>query len=87
MPIYQYRCDNGHEFEALQKIKDAPLEQCELCSAKAYRRISLFHHPQGAGVYIFDRAHGNADILHDPTFSDRERAQVISDIASRATQQ
>ena len=80
MPIYQYRCENGHEFEVIQKMSDLPMEQCQLCLAKAHRQISLFHHPQGAGVYLFDRESGGKDVLHDPTFSDRERRSIISDL-------
>ena len=25
MPIYEYRCDNGHTFEATQRMSDDPL--------------------------------------------------------------
>ncbi len=32
MPIYEYRCAScGHELEALQKISDAPLNDCPEC--------------------------------------------------------
>ena len=32
MPIYEYQCqDCGHELEALQKIADAPLQECPAC--------------------------------------------------------
>ena len=80
MPIYQYRCENGHEFEALQKMSDPPLEQCQFCLAKAHRQISLFNYPQGTGIYLFDRQYGDKDVLHDPTFSNRERRRIISDL-------
>jgi putative FmdB family regulatory protein len=34
MPFYEYRCDAcGHEFEAMQKISDAPLTDCPSCTA------------------------------------------------------
>lgn len=81
MPIYQYLCDNGHKFEVLQKMSDSPLEKCQLCAARAQRQISLFNNPHRAGVYLFSRDHGNKDILHDPTFSSREREKIISEIA------
>jgi predicted nucleic acid-binding Zn ribbon protein len=29
MPTYEYRCDVGHEFEAVQGIKDDRLDACE----------------------------------------------------------
>ncbi|MCP5141266.1 MAG: zinc ribbon domain-containing protein [Gammaproteobacteria bacterium] len=32
MPFYEYRCDDcGHEFEAMQKMSDAPLTDCPAC--------------------------------------------------------
>lgn len=32
MPIYEYACvECGHEFDALQKMSDAPLTQCPAC--------------------------------------------------------
>jgi len=32
MPFYEYRCEAcGHEFEAMQKMSDAPLRDCPEC--------------------------------------------------------
>jgi predicted nucleic acid-binding Zn ribbon protein len=28
MPTYEYLCEEGHEFEVQQKIKDDPLKKC-----------------------------------------------------------
>lgn len=34
MPIYEYRCAAcGHALEALQKLSDAPLQDCPACKA------------------------------------------------------
>jgi len=33
MPIYEYQCRScGHEYEALQKVSEAPLTQCPACN-------------------------------------------------------
>ena len=51
MPTYEYRCDEGHEFESKQGIKDDPLAKCEyevaddrkgpvFCDAPCHRLIS-----------------------------------------------
>lgn len=42
MPIYEYQCQAGHQFEAIQRISESPLEVCENdgCGAKAERIIS-----------------------------------------------
>ena len=55
MPIYEYRCDNGHLFEVMQKITDDPVTICETCSAPVQR---VFHpvavHFKGSGFYNTD---------------------------------
>ena len=39
MPIYEYQCDQcSHQFDALQKFSDAPLEQCPECEELALRK-------------------------------------------------
>jgi len=40
MPTYEYRCDNGHEFEVYQNINDSPLTRCTRCGENAKRQIS-----------------------------------------------
>ena len=55
MPIYEYRCDNGHLVEVLQKITDDPVTECEECGAAMQR---VFHpvavHFKGSGFYNTD---------------------------------
>lgn len=55
MPIYEYRCENGHEFEVLQKMSDDPVTACEECGAPVER---VFHpvavHFKGSGFYNTD---------------------------------
>ena len=34
MPIYEYRCENGHLFEVMQKITEDPVTTCETCGAR-----------------------------------------------------
>ncbi len=86
MPIYEYLCQSGHIFEVFQKTVEEKGQLCEICGAPAHRRPSLFNQSKGAGVYVFDREQGFRDVLHDPSFSERERQDAISDI-SRGLQQ
>jgi putative FmdB family regulatory protein len=55
MPIYEYRCENGHLFEVLQKMTDEPVTECEVCGAPVQR---VFHpvavHFKGSGFYNTD---------------------------------
>jgi putative FmdB family regulatory protein len=77
MPIYEYYCDNGHEFESIQGINEPALSTCKLCTSNAYRKISRSSTLKKAGIYLFDRRYGARDVLHDPTLSDRERKQFL----------
>ncbi|NJO16228.1 MAG: zinc ribbon domain-containing protein [Thioploca sp.] len=39
MPIYEYACQAcGHEFEAIQKMVDLPLEQCPVCAENTLKK-------------------------------------------------
>jgi putative FmdB family regulatory protein len=55
MPIYEYRCENGHLFEVMQKITADPVIACETCGAPVQR---VFHpvavHFKGSGFYNTD---------------------------------
>jgi putative FmdB family regulatory protein len=55
MPIYEYRCENGHLFEVMQKMTDPPVTACEECDAPVQR---VFHpvavHFKGSGFYNTD---------------------------------
>jgi putative FmdB family regulatory protein len=40
MPVYEYACEKcGHEFEAEQRITEAPLKTCPRCRARKVRRL------------------------------------------------
>jgi putative FmdB family regulatory protein len=55
MPIYEYKCSNGHNFEVMQRISDGPATECEVCGAPVQR---VFHpiavHFKGSGFYNTD---------------------------------
>jgi putative FmdB family regulatory protein len=55
MPIYEYRCKKGHQFEVMQRISDDQVTKCEVCGATVQR---VFHpiavHFKGSGFYNTD---------------------------------
>jgi len=57
LPIYEYRCSNGHTFEVFQSMSDDPVTVCEQCGAPVDR---VFHpvavHFKGSGFYTTDYA-------------------------------
>ena len=55
MPIYEYKCSNGHVFETVQSMSDDPITACPECGAPVER---VFHpiavHFKGSGFYATD---------------------------------
>jgi putative FmdB family regulatory protein len=60
MPIYEYRCPNGHNFELLQPIGDPPPEVCEVCGEGPVERVlyPVAVHFKGSGFYTTDYGRG-----------------------------
>jgi putative FmdB family regulatory protein len=59
VPIYEYRCTNGHQFDVLQSFSDPPLESCEECGAPVHKVLSApAVHFKGSGFYTTDYGRG-----------------------------
>jgi putative FmdB family regulatory protein len=55
MPIYEYKCANGHVFDVIQKMSDEPLSECQECGAAAERVLHpVAVHFKGSGFYNTD---------------------------------
>jgi putative FmdB family regulatory protein len=55
VPIYEYKCDNGHVFDVIQKMVEDPLTECQECGAPAVRVLhSPAVHFKGSGFYNTD---------------------------------
>jgi putative FmdB family regulatory protein len=55
MPIYEYKCANGHIFDVIQKMSDEPLAECQECGAPAERVLHpVAVHFKGSGFYNTD---------------------------------
>ena len=55
MPIYEYKCENGHVFDVMQKLSEDPLVSCVECGAPVRKVL----HPvnisfKGSGFYSTD---------------------------------
>ena len=55
MPIYEYKCENGHVFDVMQKLAEDPLTTCVECGAPVRKVL----HPvgisfKGSGFYSTD---------------------------------
>jgi putative FmdB family regulatory protein len=85
MPIYEYRCPNGHEFEVFQAMSDDPVAVCEVCGApveRVFRPVAV--HFKGSGFYTTDYARkatatsssdgaGSSDSKSDSKSSDKDK--------------
>jgi putative FmdB family regulatory protein len=55
MPIYEYKCANGHVFDVIQKMSDEPLSKCQECGAPAERVLHpVAIHFKGSGFHNTD---------------------------------
>ena len=99
MPIYEYRCERGHDFEEFQRMADDPLTACGICGAPAQRVFSpIAVHFKGSGFYTTDYgkkkapASGNSDSKGDSSSStsskdskDSKKESKSSDSSSKST--
>src|SRR4051795_9669700 len=61
MPIYEYRCENGHTFEVMQRMTDDPVSACSTCEAPVQRVLHpVAIHFKGSGFYTTDYGRGKA---------------------------
>ncbi|HET9736777.1 MAG TPA: zinc ribbon domain-containing protein [Solirubrobacteraceae bacterium] len=56
MPIYEFRCPDGHTFETFQRMSDAPPERCEICGKGPLEKLlyPVAVHFKGSGFYSTD---------------------------------
>jgi putative FmdB family regulatory protein len=60
MPIYEYRCPEGHTFERFQSMTAPAPEKCDVCGASPVE-VVLFPvaiHYKGSGFYTTDYGKG-----------------------------
>src|SRR3954467_932519 len=86
MPIYEYRCENGHTFEVMQKMTDPPVESCPEDGTPVQR---VFHpvavHFKGSGFYNTDygkKKSGAAGASSEGSSSDSSSSKSDSDSSS-----
>jgi putative FmdB family regulatory protein len=68
MPIYEYRCEAcGHAMDVMQKMSDAPLQDCPQCHQPALKKMlsAAGFRLKGGGWYETDFKAGKKKNLHD----------------------
>jgi putative FmdB family regulatory protein len=61
MPIYEYRCPNGHLFELFQRMDEPAPDVCEVCGEGPVERVlyPVAVHFKGSGFYTTDYGRGS----------------------------
>jgi putative FmdB family regulatory protein len=60
VPIYEYRCGNGHLFDVMQRMSDDPLTACIECGAPVQKVMNApAIHFKGSGFYNTDYGRKN----------------------------
>ena len=60
MPIYEYKCPNGHLFEVFHGMTEPGPEVCEVCGASPLQVVlhPVAVHYKGSGFYSTDYGRG-----------------------------
>ncbi len=91
MPIYEYRCEQGHTFEVMQRMSDDPVQTCETCEApvaRVFRPVAV--HFKGSGFYNTDygtrkRARENSENKKSDSSSSSEKSDSSASSSSSSS--
>ena len=61
MPVYEYRCPNGHLFEQFKRMGDPAPETCDVCGEGPVQIVlyPVAVHFKGSGFYSTDYGRGS----------------------------
>ena len=61
MPIYEYKCPNGHLLEVFHGMNEPSPQRCEVCGAEPLVRVlhPVAVHYKGSGFYSTDYGKGS----------------------------
>jgi putative FmdB family regulatory protein len=89
VPIYEYKCENGHVFDVMQRMADEPLTKCQECGAPAVRVLhSPAVHFKGSGFYNTDygkKKKGGAGASSGESSSDSKSSDSGSGDSSKSS--
>jgi putative FmdB family regulatory protein len=86
MPIYEYRCEQGHTFEVMQRMSDDPVSSCHTCESPVQR---VFHpvavHFKGSGFYNTDYGTRKRSRDKEESSDSKPSSETKSDSTSDST--
>jgi putative FmdB family regulatory protein len=88
MPIYEYRCPNGHTFELFHRMSDPSPSECQICGAAPVEKVlyPAAIHFKGSGFYSTDYGRGGRkkEGARDGEKSDSQSKEKSADKSSEA---
>jgi putative FmdB family regulatory protein len=76
MPIYEYKCDNGHVFDVIQRMSEDPLTKCQECGANAVRVLHpVAIHFKGSGFHNTDYGKKKSGANGTPSSEDSKSSE------------
>jgi len=83
VPIYEFRCPNGHLFEVFHRMADPDPEVCEVCGASPL--VKVLHpvpiHFKGSGFYSTDYGRkGKQRDSSDSSSSDGKKEESVKKV-------
>jgi putative FmdB family regulatory protein len=72
VPLYEYRCPNGHLFEVIHRMTEDGPATCEVCGAAPLQRVlhPVAVHYKGSGFYSTDYGRKSSKAAKDGGSSD-----------------
>src|ERR1700681_660526 len=86
MPVYGYRCTNGHRFEVQQRITEPPLSVCPQCGApvtRVFYPVGIIF--KGGGFYKTDSRGAGSDGSITPADGPKTETQGEAETKSKTT--
>jgi putative FmdB family regulatory protein len=84
MPIYEYKCPNGHLFEVFHGMTEAGPEACEVCGASPLQIVlhPVAVHYKGSGFYSTDYGRKGKKPVKEGSSSDSSSSDSSSSDSS-----
>jgi putative FmdB family regulatory protein len=87
MPIYEYKCPNGHHFEVFHGMTEAGPEVCEVCGEGPLKVVlhPVAVHYKGSGFYSTDYGRGGKKPVKDGASSESSSSSSDSSSSSSSS--
>jgi putative FmdB family regulatory protein len=84
MPLYEYKCPNGHLFEVIHGMTEDGPTACEVCGASPLQRVlhPVAVHYKGSGFYSTDYGRKKKAAAKDGSSSDSSSSDSSSSDSS-----